>query len=149
MRTRWGLAVIVALIPAWTGALERSAADLPQAAVVDQSKSALKPQYLFNMRGRRDPFVNSARWASVGSGGFNITLLQFKGVIATEGSTTALFLSSADRALYTLRGSRLYGANDKPVPGVTGRLVSDAEARLRQGELVLNFSASRAVKRKL
>ena len=137
------------LVPGAVRALEHSSQDSPQDHG-DNANAALKPSYLFNMRGRHDPFVNVYRWVSAGSSSsFNISSLAFKGLITVDGQITALFVSSNDRALYTLRGSRLYGANDKAVPGVSGRLIGDKEIRLRQGELALNFSALRAPKRKI
>jgi hypothetical protein len=129
--------------------LERSSLDRPDEHPSDGTLAALKPSYLFNMRGRQDPFVNVNQWLSAGSTGFNITGLEFKGFIVVDGQTTALFVSASDRALYTLRGSRLYGASDTVVSGVTGRLIGDKEIRLRQGETTLNFSAIRAPKRKI
>lgn len=140
---------LLALAPAAAVALEHSAPDDPQAAPADLHNSMLKPRYLFNMRGRRDPFINVTRLATAGSAGLVISSLQFKGVIGVEGATAALFVSVNDRALYTLRGNRLYGSGEKAVPGVSGRMLSDREVRLRQGELVLNFSAIRAAKRKI
>jgi hypothetical protein len=143
------LALGLLLLPGATAfALEHSSQDSP-GDHGDNVNAALKPSYLFSMRGRHDPFINLYRWVSAGSqSAFNISLLAFKGLITVDGQVTALFVSSNDRALYTLRGSRLYGANDQAVPGVSGRLIGDNQIRLRQGELTLNFSALRAPKRK-
>lgn len=130
-------------------AVERSSADVSQARQADQRLSMLKPRYLFNMRGRHDPFVNVNRWAPAGSNIFNISSLDFKGMIEVDGQASALFVSINDKAIYTLRGSQLFGSNDKALAGVSGRILNEKEVRLRQGEMTLNFSALRAPKRKL
>ena len=145
------LAVLVAMMALGgpTGALERSSPDGPQDHPADDLASMLKPHYLFNMRGRRDPFDNVNRWRSAGTNVFNITTLGFKGLIEVNGQASALFISSNDKAVYTLRGSQLFGANDRVLPGVSGRILNEKEVRLKQGELTLNFSALRAPKRKI
>jgi hypothetical protein len=116
----------------------------------DQRVSVLKPLHLFSMRGRRDPFRDTALWSPAGAADFNISGLMLKGFIEVDGQSIALFVSIYDRAAYTLRGGQLFGANQKAVPGVVGRIISKGkEARLRQGELSLTFSALRESKRKL
>jgi hypothetical protein len=137
--------VLLLALAAPAPALERSAAEAPGSA---GEVSGPRPRLLFNMRGRRDPFVNLSDWKPRGSLQFNITGLEFKGVIEVDGSVAALFINSDDRILYTLRGNRLYGSSQKPVPGVTGRLIDGKGAALRQGELSLAFSAKRVAKRK-
>lgn len=150
MRARGALTfVLVAVLASCAWAVEISSPDGPASGTVDRRPAVLKPAYLFNMRGRRDPFVNVNQWTTAGSGVFNISALQFKGLIEVEGLSTALFVNTNDRAMYTLRGNRLYAANDKPVPGVSGRMLDKGQVRLRQGDLSLNYSAIRAAKRKI
>ncbi len=150
-RAAW-LILILTLVLGGKGkleAVETSSTDGFQGKQTDTRASSLKPSYLFNMRGRRDPFTNVSGWLSAGATVFNISGLEFKGMVGVDGQTSALFVARADRAMYTLRGSHLYGANDKPVAGVSGRFLNEKEVRLRQGELTLNFSAVRAPKRKI
>ena len=126
---RWGCIVVATVwgLSSAAVAVERSSPEGAQPAVVGSRPSMLQPLYLFNMRGRRDPFVNVLGWSSDGSGIFNISALQFKGVIEVDGQTSALFVATTDRAAYTLRGSRLFGSNDKPVAGVSGRFINATE----------------------
>jgi hypothetical protein len=128
---------------------ERSSPDLPQERLPDQRASVLKPRHLFSMRGRHDPFFNVTGWQSAGSAAFNITGLLFKGLMEVDGQSSALFMNANDRAVYTLRGSQLFGVNDHLIPGVSGRILNEKEVRLRQGELTLNYNAFRSTKRKL
>ena len=149
MRLRLTLLLLTALVATSALAVETSSPEGPSSATVDRRPAVLRPPYLFSMRGRRDPFINVNQWASAGSGIFNISALQFKGLIEVDGLSTALFVNSSDRAMYTLRGNRLYAANDKPVPGVSGRLLEKGQVRLRQGDVSLNYSAVRTTKRKI
>lgn len=148
MRAFWlGLGLMLAPV-AVVRAVESSSSELPSAAPSEPRFNAIKAPYLFNMRGRRDPFINPAQWQSAGDKVFNITGLEYKGTIEVNGSSAVLFVRAQDRAQFSLRGSRLFGADGKAVPGVTGRLLPNKEVRLRQGEQTLNFSAFRAAKRK-
>jgi hypothetical protein len=130
-------------------ALEHTSSDVPLSGTADARPATLRPQYVFNMRGRRDPFISSVLWETAGREAFNISDLQLKGFIRIGAQTTALFVATGDRAAYTLRGNHLYGSGDKPVAGVLGRFVGENEVRLQQGEQTLTFSALRASKRKI
>ena len=44
---------------------------------------------------------------------------------------------------FTLRGGKLYGAGQKAVPNVTGRILPQGQVVLKQGEETLAFSASK------
>jgi hypothetical protein len=148
-RIAMAAAVALLMVNAALPALERSSSDSVQARQVEQRVSVLKPLYLFNMRGRKDPFANVNSWQPAGSNIFSISGLDFKGLMEVDGQSSALFVSVNDKAVFTLRGSRLFGSNDKAVAGVSGRIMNEKEVRLRQGEITLNFSALRAPKRKL
>jgi hypothetical protein len=141
--------LVLTLLAAGLGALERSSPEGEASGPVDRRPSTLRPLVVFNMRGRRDPFATTTLWDPAGAGPVSISDLQLKGVIQVGGQMTALFVDSSDRASFTLRGSRLFGANDKPLAGVSGRFTGPKEVRLQQGELSLNFSALRAPKRKI
>lgn len=149
MRFRWMILAPMLGLAMALPAVESTAPEGPLPEQADRRPSVLKPAYLFNMRGRRDPFINVNQWATAGSGIFSISALVFKGFIEVDGFSSALFVNSSDRAMYTLRGNRLFAANDKPVPGVSGRMLDKGQVRLRQGELSLNYSATRTVKRKI
>ncbi len=148
MRAFW-LGFFLALAPvAVVQAVESSSSELPASSRSESRFNNIKAPYLFNMRGRRDPFVNPAQWQSAGDKVFSITGLEYKGTIEVNGSAAVLLVRAQDRAQFSLRGSRLFGADGKAVPGVSGRLLPNKEVRLRQGEQTLNFSAFRAAKRK-
>ena len=142
------LAALWLTAPALHG-LEGSSPDLEQDRRVEQRASVLKPAHVFSMRGRRDPFSNPSQWQTAGTHIFNISGLAFKGLVEVDGHSTALFLSVNDRSLFTLRGSQLYGSNNRVMAGVSGRILNSNEVRLRQGESSITFSALRSAKRKL
>lgn len=142
------LAVWTVLAPGSLRCQESSAPELPLSIVEDARANGLKAPYLFNLRGRRDPFVNSNQWRSAGSKAFDVTLLELKGTLEVNGAKAVLFVRATDRAVFTLRGQRLFGADGKAVAGVSGRIFDNHQVQLRQGEQSLNFGAFRKVKRK-
>lgn len=139
------LALLLACALGSLGAQEISS---PQRPASNENRSEVKAPYLFNMRGRRDPFINPNAWQTSGSKAFDVTLLELKGIVEVNGAKAVLFVRATDKAVFTLRGQRLFGADGKAVPGVMGRALDKGRVQLRQGEQSLIFSAFRAAKRK-
>jgi hypothetical protein len=147
MRSRilaaFGLLVSLCSAPAW--ALEKATAQM----VRDELTSAvdapsLKPLFVFDMRGRKDPFLAYALVTNtVGTPKtFDINGLVFSGTIEVGGQTAALFSDDTGKS-YSLRGNSLFDPQDKAVPGVHGGIVESGENNevvLTQGDSKLTFS---------
>jgi len=147
MRTRILTAVglLVALCSAPARALEKASAQMVRDELTSTVDApSLKPMFLFDMRGRKDPFLAYPLLTnSVGTPKtFDIKGLVFSGTIEVGGQTAALFSDDTGKA-YSLRGNSLYDPQDRSVPGVHGGIVETAENNevvLTQGDSKLTFS---------
>jgi|SRR5665213_364907 len=153
MKTRRRLAFILLLTASAPAmALEMASAQMER----ERSTSALgsvslKPLFLFDMRGRRDPFMAYALLTnSVPAGkAFDINELVFSGIVAVDGKTAALFSGDGGKT-YFLRGASLFDPGDKVIPGVRGNFAESGandEVILAQGDRKLSFSYKRLSKR--
>jgi hypothetical protein len=147
MRSRLLFAALL-LGPALSGpvqALETASAEMVRDALTSSVDSpSLKPLFLFDMRGRRDPFLAYPLLTNgVGTPKtFDINGLVFSGTIEVAGQTAALFSDDTGKA-YSLRGDSLYDPQDKAVPGVHGGITEtdqNNEVVLTQGDSRLTFS---------
>jgi hypothetical protein len=147
MRSRI-LAALWLLVPfcsasAW--ALEKASAQMVRDELTSTVDApSLKPLFLFDMRGRKDPFLAYPLLTnSVGTPKtFDINGLVFSGTIQVGGQAAALFSDDTGKA-YSLRGNSLYDPQDKAVPGVHGGIVEtdeNNEVVLTQGDSKLTFS---------
>jgi hypothetical protein len=104
-----------------------------------------KPLVIYSARGRQDPFVAPLVLAlHQDHSSLKISELVFVGVMESHQRRVALFRSSGGREqTFTLRGGKLYGAGQKAVPNVTGRILPQGQVVLKQGEETLAFSASK------
>ncbi len=143
--------LMLALAPGALAALEKAP---PQAVherrTADAEQVSLKPVFLFDMRGRKDPFVPYAvMTATAKTGGLDIREMKFGGLLQVRDQRVALFLALGMH--YTLKGGKLYGPDGALVPGVHGRVVKqgvdDGQVLLEQGEQRLLFSDRRVSKR--
>jgi hypothetical protein len=144
----------VALLLALPGAVAALEKASPQAvherSTSDPEQVSLKPVFLFDMRGRKDPFVPYALLtATARTGALDIREMRFGGLLEVRGQQMALF-AALDKH-YVLKGGRLYGPDGTQVEGVRGRVtmhgVNEGQAQLEQGETRLTFSDRRVSKR--
>lgn len=137
--------LLVSLCPAPVWALEKATAEMVRDELTSTVDApSLKPLFLFDMRGRKDPFLAYPLLTnSVGTPKtFDINGLMFSGTIEVGGQTAALFSDDTGKA-YSLRGNSLYDPQDKAVPGVHGGIVESGENNevvLTQGDSKLTFS---------
>jgi hypothetical protein len=141
--TAAGLLVSLCSAPMW--ALEKASAQMVRDELTSTVDApSLKPLFLFDMRGRKDPFLAYPLLTnSVGTPkSFDINGLVFSGTIEVGGQTAALFSDDTGKA-YSLRGNGLYDPQDRSVPGVHGGIVESGENNeviLTQGDSKLTFS---------
>lgn len=147
----WLALALVALAPRALPALERaSAREVHERRTADADQVSLKPVFLFDMRGRKDPFVPYALLtATAQTAGLDVREMKFGGILEVNGQKMALFEALGKH--YTLKGGSLYGPDGAPVDGVRGRVLKDGagegRALLVQGEQRMTFSDRRAAKR--
>jgi hypothetical protein len=133
-------------------ALERITPEMLRASKTSGTGAAsLKPLFLFDMRGRGDPFMPYPVLGSAATPvkAFDINALVFTGTLEVDGQLAALFTDDRNRT-YFLRGNLLYDPADKVVPGVHGSMSqteTDNEVTLTQGGSKLAFTSQRVSKR--
>ena len=150
---RVGLALALALIlaPLALPAMEMaSARAVHERRTADADQVSLKPVFLFDMRGRKDPFVPYALLtATAQTGDLDVREMKFGGLLEVNGQKLALFEALGKH--YTLKGGKLFGPDGAPVEGVRGRVLKDSSgdgrALLVQGEQRMIFSDRRPSKR--
>jgi hypothetical protein len=142
------LLVIGLLAASQVQALERPSAQSSRArgtATLDQV--SIKPLVLFNMRGRKDPFMAYVLLTTTASTEyFTIAGLAYSGLLDVEGVTVALFRDNSGNT-YSLKGSFLYGPDNVPLSGVRGRILAGKKVLLEQGERRLIYSSISSSKR--
>ena len=140
--------LILLLLAAAAPALEKASAQASrQRRTSTLEQVTTKPLILFNMRQRQDPFMAYSLVTTTASTEFfTIASLAFSGLIEMEGAQVALFRDNQDRT-YTLKGSILYGPENKPLTGIRGRVTEDKKVLLEQGERRLLYSSSSTSKR--
>jgi hypothetical protein len=145
------LGLAAGLAPRALAALEKAS---PQAVherrTADADEVSLKPVFLFDMRGRKDPFVPyGLMTATAKTEGLDIREMTFGGLLQVRDQRVALFQALGKH--YTLKGGLLYGPDGSQVPGIHGRVVKqgvdDGQVLLQQGEQRLIFSDRRISKR--
>ncbi len=150
-RAAWicALALSAALAaPAWS--LERVSAKAQR----DKQTSSLeqvstKPLFIFNMRGRQDPFMAYALMTVTASTEhFSIANLSFTGLLQVQGSMVALFKDHQGQT-YTLKGGHLHGLDNQRLTQVRGRISADRQVALEQGEKRIVYSNQSTSKRLL
>jgi hypothetical protein len=146
------LAAALALLgPATAQALEKQAAAQVETRETAQAEQvSLKPVFLFNMRGRPDPFVAyPAMTATAKVPALNIAQLVFKGLMEMRGQQLALF--QFGRLTFVLKAGSLLGVDGAPVSGIGGSVDDDhgggTRVTLVQGERKLTYAARRSSKR--
>jgi hypothetical protein len=109
---------------------------LAAAAVPSDDESLFAPTAAFQAKGRRDPFVQPpAGMLHNVMTRVDITVLRLTGVIQHPQRSVALFATTTGpRFGYLLKGGKLYGENQRPVPGVTGQVLDRDQAVLTQGD---------------
>jgi hypothetical protein len=104
--------------------------------------SAVKPLYIFQNKGGRDPFY--PRYMKQTSGSIesvDITTLSLQGVTESNGIKSALLKSRNGLTFgYIFTDGRLYGDNDVEIADVTGEFKGENELLLRQGDREITFS---------
>ena len=105
-----------------------------------------RPLYLFSLRGRQDPFVPFSYQQGAKKGPVKpaITELALTGFIGSGAEVVALFVHRLSRTNYTLRGSRLFTPENKVVEDIRGKVLSNRDVSLQQGDKSLVFSAFQA-----
>ena len=145
------LALAAGLAPGALAALEKAS---PQAVherrTADAEQVSLKPVFLFDMRGRKDPFVPyGLMTATAKVDGLDIREMGFGGLLQVREQRVALFTALGKH--YTLKGGKLYGPDGAVIAGIHGRVVKqtvdDGQVLLEQGEQRLLFSDRRVSKR--
>jgi hypothetical protein len=143
--------LILALAPGALPALEKASPEaVHERRTADADQVSLKPVFLFDMRGRKDPFVPYALMTATAKvAGLDIREMQFGGLLQVRDQRVALF--QALGVHYTLKGGKLYGPDGALIPGVHGRVVKqgvdEGQVLLEQGEQHLLFSDRRVSKR--
>jgi|GEM_PF-2079720 hypothetical protein len=144
-------AALLLLAPSAARAVEKQAAtEVETRETAEAGQVSLKPVFLFNMRGRPDPFVAyPAMTATAKVPALNIAQLVFKGLMEMRGQQLALF--QFGRLTYVLKAGSLLGVDGAAVPGIGGSVDAGrgdgTRVTLVQGERKLTYSARRSSKR--
>ncbi len=146
------LAATIVALSAGLKAIESASASLERERPTSGVDAvSLKPPYLFDMRGRGDPFMAYPLLTTAvpAAKAFDVEGLQFAGLIEVRGRAVALFSDSQGRS-YLLRGGNLYAPDDRAVPGVRGGVIRAGDSNkvvLVQGDRKLTFTCRRPSKR--
>lgn len=148
MTARVALTALVFLVAGPLAALEklpaREARERPTAGL---DQVTVKPLVLVNLRGRQDPFMAYALVTTTASTEhLSIANLSFTGLIQVQGALVALFKDNQGQT-YTLKGGRLHGLDNQPLPGVRGRVGDGREVWLEQGSRRIQYSNHSSSKR--
>jgi hypothetical protein len=133
-------------------ALEKASAQMERERATSTADAvSLKPLFLFDMRGRNDPFMAYPLLTNAVAAGvsFDINDLVFAGMIEVDGKSVALFTEQGGKT-YLLRGNSLYDPQDKVVDGIRGNIVesdTNNDVVLVQGEHKLHYTYKRLSKR--
>lgn len=142
------VALLALLFAAPAGAVERASAEASRERQTSSLEQvSVKPLMQFSMRGRQDPFMAYALLTTTANTTyFSAANLLFTGLVQVQGAPVALFKDNAGRA-YTLKAAKLHGPDNQPLSGVRGRISSDGDVLLLQGEKRYLYSAKRMSKR--
>jgi|GEM_PF-1084036 hypothetical protein len=104
-------------------------------------KFDIKPLYIFQNSGGRDPFsprYKEETFPTVVA--VDITTLALLGITESNNVKTALFKSKIGSNFgYIFTGGRMYGDNDEIISDIAGEFKSDMEVLLRQGDREVLF----------
>jgi hypothetical protein len=123
-------------------ALERAnVSSRPGEAGAAQSSLSYRPKMLYSSRGRRDPFVSSI-FSKTQRNVADIRLIELSlsGFVESGGRKSVFFtLAGGTWPLLVLKQGVLY-LNEKPVPGMKGKLLDSKRVVLSQGEEMLTYT---------
>ena len=145
------LALAASVAPRTLAALEKASPEaVHERRTADVDQVSLKPVFLFDMRGRKDPFVPyGLLTATAKVDGLDIREMTFGGLLQVRDQRVALFMALGKH--YTLKGGALFGPDGAQIQGIRGRVVKqgddDGQVLLEQGEQRLIFSDRRVSKR--
>lgn len=106
-----------------------------------------KPLMYFSMRERQDPFMAYSLLTTTAATDFlSIANLAYSGLIQVQGAPVALFKDNQGQT-YTLKGSGLFGPDNKRLAGIRGRVSNSGQVSLEQGEKKLVYSTKITSKR--
>ncbi len=103
---------------------------------VAEDEKLFKPQASYQVKGRRDPFVQPQTGPAHNiMNRTDIAVLRLTGVIYHPQRSLALFTTqSGPKFGYLLKNGRLYGENNQSVAGITGEILNRNEVELKQGD---------------
>lgn len=104
-------------------------------------KFDIKPLYIFQNSGGRDPFSPRYKQETFPTVlAVDITTLTLLGITESNNIRTALFKSKIGSNFgYIFTGGRLYGDNDEIITDIAGEFKNDMEVLLRQGDREVLF----------
>jgi len=107
----------------------------------------IKPLYVFQNKAARDPFTaRNEKHSTTAVVNVDISTFSLLGITQSGGLKTALFKSRSGSPFgYIFTEGRLYGENDRVIPGIDGEIRGVDTVVLRQGDKEVLFRLDAAV----